>query len=268
MGMTNHNCRERNAGAVANRGSIVYGLHAAESVLQRRSHDIHRAYFVDGAASTRVLALRSAIKSLAIELNAVSRSELDRICDGGTHQGVALEVRALAMLGVTDLESLVSSLGRSVRLLVLDQVEDPRNLGACLRTADAAGVHAVVVTKAHSAKLTPAALKAATGAAETVPVVIVPNLARALAWLKVAGVWVVGADASAGRALHDTELKPPIAIVLGAEGRGMRRLTRESCDELVEIPMHGSVESLNVSVAAGVVLFELARQAPPRRLEL
>ena len=149
-----------------------------------------------------------------------------------------------------------------LRLLVLDQVEDPRNLGACLRTADAAGIDAVVVPKAHSAKLSGAALKAATGAAETVPLAVVPNLARALAWLKEAGVWVVGTDSEAPQSLYAARLEPPIAIVLGAEGKGLRRLTRESCDELVAIPMAGTVESLNVSVAAGVVLFELLRQSP------
>ncbi len=146
---------------------------------------------------------------------------------------------------------------------MLDGVEDPRNLGACLRTADAAGIDAVVVPKDHSAKLTAAAVKTSTGAAETVPVYRAPNLARALAWLKEAGVWVVGADADgAALALSRRSSRPPVALVLGGEGRGVRRLTRDLCDELVYIPMAGSVESLNVSVATGIVLFELLRQAP------
>jgi 23S rRNA (guanosine2251-2'-O)-methyltransferase len=145
---------------------------------------------------------------------------------------------------------------------VLDGVEDPRNLGACLRTADAAGIDAVVVPKDHSARLTAAAVKTSTGAAETVPVYRAPNLARALAWLKEAGVWVVGADAAASQSLYQCKLAPPVALVLGGEGRGVRRLTRDLCDELVYIPMVGSVESLNVSVATGIVLFELLRQAP------
>jgi 23S rRNA (guanosine2251-2'-O)-methyltransferase len=135
-------------------------------------------------------------------------------------------------------------------------------LGACLRTADAAGIDAVVVPKAHAVRLTAAAVKTSTGAAETVPVFRAPNLARTLDWLKKAGVWVVGADADAPRSLYAAKLAPPMAIVLGGEGRGVRRLTRDTCDELVSIPMQGSVESLNVSVAAGVVLFELLRQAP------
>jgi 23S rRNA (guanosine2251-2'-O)-methyltransferase len=144
----------------------------------------------------------------------------------------------------------------------LDGVEDPRNLGACLRTADAAGIDAVVVPKAHSAKVTAAAIKTSTGAAETVPVLRAPNLARTLTWLKEAGVWVVGADAAADKSLYATKLEPPVAMVLGGEGRGLRRLTRDLCDELVSIPMAGVVASLNVSVAAGVVLFELRRQSP------
>jgi 23S rRNA (guanosine2251-2'-O)-methyltransferase len=152
-----------------------------------------------------------------------------------------------------------------LRLLVLDGVEDPRNLGACLRTADAAGVDAVVVPKDHSAKLTAAAAKTATGAAETVPLYRAPNLARALTWLKEAGVWVVGADSGAPQPLYEAKLSPPVAMVLGGEGRGVRRLTRDLCDELVHIPMVGSVESLNVSVATGIVLFELLRQAPKPR---
>jgi 23S rRNA (guanosine2251-2'-O)-methyltransferase len=174
-----------------------------------------------------------------------------------------LEVASQPEFTLGDFESLVIARGRALRLLVLDGVEDPRNLGACLRTADAAGIDAVVVPKAHSAPLTAAAQKAATGAAESVPVLRAPNLARTLRWLKQAGVWVVGADAATDRSLYATSLAPPVAIVLGGEGRGLRRLTRDLCDELVAIPMVGAVASLNVSVAAGVVLFELLRQAGP-----
>jgi 23S rRNA (guanosine2251-2'-O)-methyltransferase len=180
------------------------------------------------------------------------------------HQGIVVDVAAAPEFSVGDFEDLVVARGRSLRLLVLDGVEDPRNLGACLRTADAAGIDAVVVPKAHSAKLTPAAVKTATGATETVPVFRAPNLARTLTWLKEAGVWVVGADAEAPQTLYAAKLAPPVAMVLGGEGRGVRRLTRDLCDELVSIPMQGTVESLNVSVATGVVLFELLRQAPKK----
>jgi 23S rRNA (guanosine2251-2'-O)-methyltransferase len=248
---------------VAERPQIVYGLHAVETVVARRPDDVRVAYLQGGQASGRLRALAERLHASGIAVQHASRQELDRLSGQGTHQGVVIEVRGTAEHSVADLESLVLERGRAVRLLVLDQVEDPRNLGACLRTADAAGIDAVVVPKSHSAKLSGAALKAATGAAETVPVTVVPNLARAIAWLKEAGVWVVGTDSEASQSLYAAKLEPPIAVVLGAEGKGLRRLTRESCDELVAIPMAGTVESLNVSVAAGVVLFELLRQSPP-----
>jgi 23S rRNA (guanosine2251-2'-O)-methyltransferase len=182
------------------------------------------------------------------------------MAQGGVHQGIVINVPPPREQGLNELESLVAERGPALRLLVLDQVEDPRNLGACLRTADAAGIDAVIVPKARSAKLSGVALKAATGAAETVPLLVVPNLARTLRWLKSAGVWLVGADERGERALYEATLSTPVAIVLGAEGRGLRRLSREACDELIRIPMQGAVASLNVSVAAGVILFELLRQ--------
>lgn len=248
---------------MADPANVIYGLHAAERVIERRPQDIRRAWLIGDAAGGRLPALRRGLEAATVDIIDVDRSALDRLCAGGRHQGIALDVRPPSALDLAAFEVLVERLGRKARLLVLDQVEDPRNLGACLRSADAAGAHCVVVPKAHSARLTPAALKAATGAAETVPLAVVPNLARALAWLKAAGVWIVGADGAARDSLHAVRLEPPVALVLGAEGRGLRRLTRESCDELVRIPMFGTVESLNVSVAAGVMLFELARQAPP-----
>jgi len=243
----------------------IYGLHAAQTVVERRPQDIARALVLDGTPNPRLAELLRTLAARGIEVEPRGRAELDRLSGRGSHQGIVLEVRPPAGVSIVEFEDLVVERGRALRLLVLDQVEDPRNLGACLRTADAAGVDAVVVPKAHSAKLGAAAIKAATGAAETVPLVVVANLARTLDWLKRAGVWVVGADGAARHSLYEAKLETPLAIVLGAEGKGLRRLTRESCDELVSIPMHGSVESLNVSVAAGVVLFELLRQAPPGR---
>jgi 23S rRNA (guanosine2251-2'-O)-methyltransferase len=247
--------------AVANRRQTLYGLHAVRAVLERRPETVLAAKILRDA-SGKLAELERAMVGRGIVLERVSRNELDRLTDGGVHQGVVVEVAAAAEFSIGDFEALVVERGRALRLLVLDGVEDPRNLGACLRTADAAGIDAVVVPKDHSAKLTPAAVKTSTGAAETVPVYRAANLARALAWLKEAGVWVVGADAGAPRSLYEAKLGPPVAMVLGGEGRGVRRLTRDLCDELVYIPMRGSVESLNVSVATGIVLFELLRQAP------
>jgi 23S rRNA (guanosine2251-2'-O)-methyltransferase len=230
-------------------------------VLERRPQTLLRAKVLRDA-SGKLAELERALAARGIALERVGRAELDRASDGGVHQGIVVEVAAAPEFSIGDFEALVVERGRKLRLLVLDGVEDPRNLGACLRTADAAGVDAVVVPKDHSAKLTAAAVKTSTGAAETVPVFRAPNLARALAWIKEAGVWVVGADAAAPRSLYQTKLATPVALVLGGEGRGVRRLTRDLCDELVHIPMAGSVESLNVSVATGIVLFELLRQAP------
>jgi 23S rRNA (guanosine2251-2'-O)-methyltransferase len=246
---------------VADKRRRVYGLHAVRALVERRPEAVVSATILADASGT----LEDLARELAqrrVPVERVRRPELDRLCDGASHQGVVIEVRGAAEMDFGDFEDLVVQRGRAVRLLVLDGVEDPRNLGACLRTADAAGVDAVVVPKAHSAPLTAAAIKAATGAVETVPLVRAPNLARTLTWLKEAGVWVVGADAEAPQSLHAAKLAPPIAIVLGGEGRGLRRLTRDTCDELVSIPMAGAVGSLNVSVATGIVLFELLRQAP------
>ena len=244
------------------RGKQVYGLHAVRAVLERRPQSIVAARLLH-EGGRRLDELAADLEKQGVPVARLKRAELDRASQGAAHQGVIVDVAAAREFSLGDFETLVLDRGRSVRLLVLDGVEDPRNLGACLRTADAAGIDAVVVPKAHAARLTPAALKAATGAAETVPVLRAPNLARALTWLKDAGVWVVGADAQAERPLYAAKLGPPIALVLGGEGRGLRRLTRDLCDELVAIPMVGAVASLNVSVAAGVVLFELLRQAGP-----
>jgi 23S rRNA (guanosine2251-2'-O)-methyltransferase len=245
---------------VANRQQL-YGLHAVRAVLERRPQTVLSAKVLRDA-SGKLAELVKALAARGVAIERVSRADLDRLSDGGVHQGIVVEVAAAPEFSIGDFEALVVERGRAVRLLVLDGVEDPRNLGACLRTADAAGIDAVVVPRDHSAKLTPVAVKTSTGAAETVPVYRAPNLARALAWIKEAGVWVVGADGEAPRSLYETKLAPPVAIVLGGEGRGVRRLTRDLCDELVYIPMSGTVESLNVSVATGIVLFELKRQAP------
>ncbi len=246
---------------MASRHQQIYGLHAVRAVLERRPETLVTAKVLR-EASGKLGELVRALAARGVAVERVARADLDRLTEGGVHQGIVVETAAATEFSIADFEALVLERGRVLRLLVLDGVEDPRNLGACLRTADAAGIDAVVVPKDRSARLTAVAVKTSTGAAETVPVFRAPNLARALAWLKEAGVWVVGADAAARQSLHATKLAPPVALVLGGEGRGVRRLTRDLCDELVFIPMAGSVESLNVSVAAGIVLFELLRQAP------
>jgi 23S rRNA (guanosine2251-2'-O)-methyltransferase len=186
--------------------------------------------------------------------------ELDRLASNERHQGACLHIRALGPLGEGALDELLDRATAPPLLLVLDGVQDPHNLGACLRTADAAGATAVIVPRDRAASLTPTVRKVASGAAETMPLIQVVNLARTLRWLKEREIWIVGADDQASKSLFETKLTGGLALVLGAEGAGLRRLTRENCDVLVAIPMAGAVESLNVSVAAGVLLFEAARQ--------
>ena len=265
--------REDGESAVAERkrdgGHWVYGVHAVRALLERRPEGVVAAALLRGSRASTLPDIERKLASCAIPVERVDRVALDRLTSGGTHQGVAVRTRGLGEIGIRELESLALERGKALRLLVLDQVQDPRNLGACLRTADAAGVDAVVVPRSRSAKLTPAAVKAAAGAAETVRLARVSNLASTLHWLKEAGVWVVGADADTPRSLHDAQLDAPIAVVVGGEGHGLRRLTRELCDEIVSIPLRGTVASLNVSVAAAILLFELDRQirsrSPARR---
>ena len=237
---------------------IIYGFHAVTGRLRQDAAGIGEI-FLD--ASRKDARARDLIK-LAGERNVrVITADVQRI-DGLTgharHQGVAARVAVVPLQ--KDLQAIVAAAGKTTLLLVLDGVQDPHNLGACLRVADAFGAHAVVAPKDRAVGLTPVVSKVASGAAETVPYITVTNLARALRELKEDGVWIVGTDDAAAPCLYDARFEGPLAWVLGAEGEGMRRLTREHCDELVSIPMAGSVESLNVSVAAGVCLSETARQ--------
>ncbi len=241
---------------------LVYGIHAVKTVLDRRPEAVVAAWLQERAAGERLSGIAASLKAQGIEVKHSSRSALDLKTGHGSHQGVVIEVQAAREFTVRELETLVVERGRSLRLLALDRVEDPRNLGACLRTADASGIDAVIVPRSRASGLTPAARKAATGAAETIPVFRAPNLARTLAWLKEAGVWTLGADGSAQQSLYEYEWRTPLAVVIGGEGQGLRRLTRECCDDLVAIPMRGVVASLNVSVACGVVLYELLRHCP------
>lgn len=245
---------------MADRDSLVYGLHPVEALLAHRVGSVTAAFVLRAPPRGRLSGIVARLEGAGIAVERVDRERLDRLAHGGAHQGVVLKARRPASGNIGDLERLVAERGNALCLLVLDQVEDPRNLGACLRTADAAAADAVIVPKARSAAISGAALKASAGAAEVMPLIVVPNLARVLRWLKDAGVRLVGADERSSTALFDADLSTPVALVLGAEGRGLRRLTREACDELVQIPMRGSVASLNVSVAAALLLYERVRQ--------
>jgi len=243
----------------------IYGVHSVRALLEQEDARIVRAHVLAEPAADRLAELVAALEARGVEVKRVNRRELDRLTGGAVHQGIVVETSAPAELGLTEFEELVVSRGRDVRLLVLDGVEDPRNLGACLRTADAAAIDAVVVPRTRAARLTPAARKTATGAAERLPILHAPNLVKVLRWLRSAGVRVVGADSEGARPLFDATLVPPLALVLGGEGRGLKPATRAACDEVVAIPMYGRVESLNVSVAAAILMYEAVRQSPPGR---
>ncbi len=238
----------------------VYGTHSVRALVETRPESIRGALVLKSSRSPMLADLRRALDELGVPVEEVDRERLDRMSGGGRHQGVLVRTAGIGEMGIAEFEELVIARGQFFLCLVLDGVQDPRNLGACLRNADAVGVDAVVVPRRRAASLTAAALKAASGAAANVPLVRVSNLAGTLRWLRNAGVWVVGADGGASRSIHQTRFRLPLALVAGGEGRGLRRLTRDLCDETLSIPMKGVVESLNVSVAVGVLLFEVQRQ--------
>lgn len=233
---------------------LVYGVHAVREVLARAPERVLELWALAGRRDPRMNELLALAQQHGISCQPAKRNTLETMTRGGAHQGVVARVVAAEPIGEKQLDALLDGLNEPPLLLVLDGVQDPQNLGACLRTADAAGVHAVIVPRDRAAGLTPAARKAAAGAADTVPLVQVVNLARCLRRLQARGVWLVGAEAHTASA-YEANLTGPLALVLGAEGTGLRRLTLETCDQLVSLPMKGSVESLNVSVAAGALLY-------------
>ena len=240
----------------------VYGVHAVEALLRHHPKRVKQLWLAEGRQDPRVQALLQLAAAARGPVGQRERRELDEWAEG-VHQGVVAEVSPSQVWGENFLEELLAR-GESVPLLlVLDGVTDPHNLGACLRTADAAGVQAVIVPKDKSATLNATVRKVACGAAEVVPLVAVTNLARTLEKLQQQGLWIVGTAGEATQEIYDLDLRGPTVLVMGAEGKGMRRLTREHCDYLARLPMGGSVSSLNVSVATGVCLFEAVRQRRP-----
>ncbi|MBV5300902.1 MAG: 23S rRNA (guanosine(2251)-2'-O)-methyltransferase RlmB [Methylococcales bacterium] len=238
----------------------IVGLHAAQSALMYSPQKISRAWVDSERHDKRLETLLETLSTLDISIEKVERKKLDKLADGMNHQGVVLEVALPEELSENDLKVAVEHLSENALFLVLDNVQDPHNLGACLRTADATGVHGIIITKDNAVGITPTVCKVASGAAETVPVYVVTNLARTLRWLKTEGVWVIGTAGEAESILFKSDFTVPMALVIGAEEKGMRRLTREQCDFLVKLPMLGTVESLNLSVATGVLLYEVLRQ--------
>ncbi|HEA3286862.1 TPA: 23S rRNA (guanosine(2251)-2'-O)-methyltransferase RlmB [Pasteurella multocida] len=238
----------------------IYGIHAVSAFLNNAPERLIEVYALKGRDDKRLQPLLNELHRLGITIQFVNRQTLDKKAEGEVHQGIMARVQPAKELNEADLDTLLQNQSNPL-LLVLDGVTDPHNLGACLRTADAAGACAVIVPKDKSAQLTAIARKVACGAAEVVPLIRVTNLARTLRELQQKhNIWVVGTAGEATNTLYQTQLTGGLALVMGAEGEGMRRLTREHCDQLISIPMAGSVSSLNVSVATGVCLFEIVRQ--------
>ncbi len=237
---------------------VLAGFHAVTARLRHAPESIEALYVDAGRRDGRMQQLLERAGSAGVRVTAADADRLHRLAGGSMHQGV------VAVCGepspARSLDDILAAVGADTLLLLLDGVTDPRNLGACMRTAEAAGVQALIVPRDRSASLTPVVATAAAGAAETLPLIPVTNLARAMDEIRDAGVWIVGAAGQAERTLYEVDLTGPIAWALGAEGAGLRRLTREKCDWLARIPLLGATESLNVSVACGVCLFETLRQ--------
>ncbi|MCE9687065.1 23S rRNA (guanosine(2251)-2'-O)-methyltransferase RlmB [Shewanella sp. AS16] len=238
---------------------MIFGIHAFEALLSTSPERIIELWLLQGRDDERLQPLVARAEAFGVTVQLASRKVLDDKAQSSQHQGIVARVKAAKVLNEADLDELLA-ITEVPFLLILDGVTDPHNLGACLRNADAAGVQGIIVPKDNSVGLTSTVSKVACGAAETVPLFQVTNLARTMRHLQDKGIWIIGTAGEADCELYQAELKGPLAIAMGAEDKGLRRLTRESCDTLVSIPMAGSVSSLNVSVATGVCLFEAVRQ--------
>ncbi|MGP0172253.1 23S rRNA (guanosine(2251)-2'-O)-methyltransferase RlmB [Pseudomonas sp. NCHU5208] len=244
----------------------VYGVHAVEALLRHHPKRVKQLWLAESRQAPRIQPMLELAAQHRVPVGHKERQELDEWAEG-VHQGVVAEVSPSQVWGENMLDELLERSEGVPLLLVLDGVTDPHNLGACLRTADAAGALAVIVPKDKSATLNATVRKVACGAAEVIPLVAVTNLARTLEKLQKKGLWVVGTAGEAEQELYQLDMTGPTVLVMGAEGKGMRRLTREHCDYLVKLPMGGSVSSLNVSVATGVCLFEAVRQRSSGKLQ-
>jgi len=238
----------------------IIGIHAVTEALQNNADNLTQLMFQAGRTDQRLNSLRDLAQRHSVPVAEMSKAEMDKQISG-VHQGVAaLAAREMTTGDEKQLFKLLETLDHDPLILILDSITDPHNLGACLRTADAAGVDAVIIPKDKSAPINETVRKVACGAAETVTVISVTNLARCMQGLQERGVWIVGTADETGQSVYDLELKGPLAIAMGSEGTGLRRLTREHCDYLAALPMAGAVSSLNVSVATGICLFEAVRQ--------
>jgi len=246
---------------MSKRTDQIFGLHAVKQVLENTPEIILNAWVQESIQSESVRLIHESLKDLGVSIQIVPRATLGKMVKNQNHQGVILEVRKAAKKTEHDLEDVLEQNQNSHPLyLILDSIQDPHNLGACIRTADAAGVTAVIIPNDRAASINETVRKVASGAVENVTVINVVNLVRAIKKIKEAGVWVVGTAGDAEQSIYDLDLKIPTAIVMGGEGKGMRDSVQKECDYTASLPIHGHVESLNVSVAAGVVLYEVIRQ--------
>ena len=248
---------------------FIFGFHAISALLKSHPERVLQLFRQEGREDRRIQDIIQLAEHHHIPIQTVSKVKCDEVSNDAAHQGVLAEIKVSTELSERDLFDLLNTpvthgmpleKSRSPFLLLLDEVQDPHNLGACLRSANAAGVDAVVITQDRSVGITPVVRKIAAGAAEITPLITVINLASTLRKLKKAGIWVYGLDQAATQLIYNTPLTGPLALVLGAEAKGLRRLTKELCDGLIAIPIAGSVSSLNVSVATGICLFEAVRQ--------
>ena len=240
---------------------LIYGFHAVKTVLRTRSKDIIQLFVLSNRSDQRLSEIIKLAESLKVKCETLSKIQLQAMVgEEHNHQGIMAKCKPLAPWTETELFESIENVDGRLLFLILDGVQDPHNLGACLRSANAFGVHAVIAPKDRAASITDVVRKVSCGAAEQTPFVVVTNLNRTLQQLKEANIWLVGLDSSASLQLAEIDLKGNIGIVMGNEGDGLRRLTRETCDYLAKIPMIGSVESLNVSVATGVTLYETLKQ--------
>ncbi len=239
---------------------LLIGIHAVTSALKTAAGDVEWLRMLADSHNKRLLEIESRAHGSGIKIIKTQLSELDKMSGQQRHQGVIAGFKGSNVAPESRLEAILDAIEGTPLILVLDGIQDPHNLGACMRTADAAGVHLVVICKDRSSGITPVVRRAASGAAETLKVILATNLARVLRTLKKRGIWLAGTSDEAGDSLYATDLTGPLALVMGSEGSGLRHLTTEICDYLVRIPMAGQVESLNVSVATGICLYEINRQ--------
>ena len=248
---------------MAKQEELAFGIHAVQALIDSAPERFIELWLLKGREDDRLMPIINLARKYGIPAQMANRKVLDEKSEGEQHQGVVARVKPGKTFTEADIDDILAAAerkGEAPFLLILDGVTDPHNLGACLRNADAAGVQAIIVPKDNAARVTATVRKVAVGAAESVPLVQVTNLSRTMKTLQQMGVWIIGTAGETDNCLYDEKLSGPMALVMGAEGKGMRRLTRENCDQLVKLPMAGSVSSLNVSVATGICLFEIVRQ--------